>query len=98
MIRVFLPYHLRTLACVESEVLLEVKGPPTSSRFWTRSRPAIRSCGGRFARLPGSAGLSSDSFACKEDLSDHPPDSALPEAVASGGEPFLVNGAIAGVS
>jgi sulfur-carrier protein len=35
-------------------------------------------------------------FACKEDLSHHSPDSALPEAVASGGEPFLVIGAIAG--
>ena len=97
MIRVLLPYHLRTLARVESEVLLDLKGPPTLSAVldaleirYTVLRGTIRdqTTGQRrpFVRF----------FACKEDLSHHSPDSALPEAVASGGEPFLVIGAIAG--
>jgi molybdopterin synthase sulfur carrier subunit len=97
MIRVMLPYHLRTLARVDSEVLLEVKGPPTL----TAVLDALE------ARYPVLRGTIRDQttgqrrtfvrfFACKEDLSHHPLDRALPEAVASGGEPFLVIGAIAG--
>jgi len=97
MIRVLLPYHLRTLARVESEVLLEVKSPPTLSAVLD----ALEAC------YPVLRGTIRDQttgqrrpfvrfFACKEDLSLHPPDSALPEAVVSGGEPFLVIGAIAG--
>jgi molybdopterin synthase sulfur carrier subunit len=97
MIRVLLPYHLRTLARVDSEVLLEVKGTPTVSAVLD----ALEAC------YPVLRGTIRDQttgqrrpfvrfFACKEDLSHHLPDSVLPEAVASGGEPFLVVGAIAG--
>jgi molybdopterin synthase sulfur carrier subunit len=90
MIRVLLPYHLRTLARVDSEVVLEVKVLDALEACYPVLRGTIRdqTTGQRrpFVRF----------FACKEDLSHHPPDSALPEAVVSGGEPFLVIGAIAG--
>jgi sulfur-carrier protein len=97
MIRVLLPYHLRTLARVDNEVVLQVKGPPTLSALLD----ALETC------YPVLRGTIRDQttgqrrpfvrfFACKEDLSHHPPDSALPEAVACGDEPFLIIGAIAG--
>ncbi len=97
MIRVLLPYHLRTLARVESEVLLDLKGPPTL-------RAVLDALEIRYPVLRGTIRDQTTGqrrpfvrfFACKEDLSHHLPDSALPEAVASGGEPFLVIGAIAG--
>jgi hypothetical protein len=97
MIRVLLPYHLRSLARVDSEVLLEVKGPPTLSAVLD----ALETC---YPVLRGTIRDQSTGqrrpfirfFACKEDLSHHPPDGALPEAVASGEEPFLVIGALAG--
>ena len=97
MIRVLFPYHLRTLARVESEVLLDVKGPPTLSAVLDALE----------TRYPVLRGTIRDQitlrrrpfvrfFACKEDLSHHPPDAALPEAVTAGGEPFMIIGAIAG--
>jgi sulfur-carrier protein len=97
MIRVLLPYHLRTLVRIDSEILLEVEGPPTLCAILDAleaRHPVLRgtirdqSTGRRrpFVRF----------FACKEDLSHHPLDSALPEAVVSGGEPLLIIGAIAG--
>jgi sulfur-carrier protein len=97
MIRVVLPAHLRTLAQVEGEVALEVRGPVTlvsvldalEARFPVL-RGAIRDHVTRkrrpFIRF----------FACGEDLSHDPHDTALPAAVAEGTEPFLVVGAIAG--
>ena len=97
MIRVMLPYHLRTLARVDGEVLLEVENPATLSAVLD----ALEAC------YPVLRGTIRDQitlqrrpfvrfFACKEDLSHDPPNIALPEAVAAGGEPFLVIGAIAG--
>ena len=97
MIRVLLPYHLRTQARVDSEVLLEGKSQPTLNSVLDALE----------ARYPVFRGTIRDQitrqrrpfvrfFARKEDLSHHPPDSVLPEAVASGREPFLVIGAIAG--
>ena len=97
MIRVVLPYHLRNLARVESEVQLEVKSPVTigsvldalEERF-----PVLRGTIRDHVSLKRRPFVRF--FACKEDLSLEPPDTALPEAVVAGEEPFLVVGAIAG--
>lgn len=97
MIRVELPQHLRTLAHVGMEVELEVRGPVTQGSVLDALE----------ARYPMLCGTIRDHvtrqrrpflrfFACGEDLSHQPPDAPLPEAVASGKEPFLVIGAIAG--
>ncbi|MFY9904967.1 MAG: MoaD/ThiS family protein [Terriglobales bacterium] len=97
MIRVILPQHLRTLAQVGSEIELEVDGPITQRSILN----AIE------ARYPMLRGTIRDQvtlerraflrfFACEEDLSHESPDSPLPDAVASGKEPFIVIGAIAG--
>ena len=97
MIRVVLPYHLRNLARVEGEVLLNV-APPVTVRavldaleaLYPVLRGTIRDHGTRnrrpFIRF----------FVCKQDISLEPPDTLLPEAVTSGAEPFLVVGAMAG--
>jgi hypothetical protein len=97
MIRVSLPYHLRTLAHVDGEVLLEVTGPVTQ-------RSVLDALEARYPMLKGTIRDHGTQqrraflrfFACEEDLSHEPPDAPLPEAVASGKEPFLVIGAIAG--
>ena len=97
MIRVLLPYHLRTLARVDSEVLLEVEGSPTLSGVLDALEacyPVLR--GTIRDQITGQRRPFVRFFACEADLSHHPPDSALPEAVVSGREPFLVVGAIAG--
>ena len=97
MIRVVLPFHLRNLARIEADVLLEVPPPVTIAAVLdaleARSpvlRGTIRDHGTRkrrpFIRY----------FACKEDLSLEPPETPLPEAVVDGSEPFLVVGAMAG--
>jgi len=96
-IRVMLPQHLRTLAHVGAEVSIEVNGPVTQRSVldalevaYPMLRGTIRDHGTQqrrpFLRF----------FACEEDLSHESPDAALPEAVASGKEPFLIIGAIAG--
>jgi len=97
MIRVILPHHLRTLAHVDSEVELEVEGPPTQ-------RSVLDSLEARYPMLRGTIRDHVTQqrraflrfFACEEDLSHESPDAPLPEAVASGAEPFIVIGAIAG--
>jgi sulfur-carrier protein len=97
MIRVELPQHLRTLAHVGHEVQLEVEGPITL-------RSVLDALEARYPMLRGTIRDHSTQerraflrfFACEEDLSHEPPDSLLPEAVASGKEPFLIIGAIAG--
>jgi sulfur-carrier protein len=97
MIRVLLPYHLRTLARVDSEVLLDVKDSPTLSAVLDALEtryPVLR--GTIRDQTTGQRRPFVRFFACKEDLSHHSPNSTLPEAIASGGEPFLVIGAIAG--
>ncbi len=97
MIRVVLPYHLRTLAKVGEEIALEIDGPPTIGsvldaleRRYPVLRGAVRDHG-TLHRRPFIR-----FFACKEDLSLEPPEKALPAAVVSGDEPFLVVGAMAG--
>jgi sulfur-carrier protein len=97
MIRVELPQHLRTLAKVGREVQLDVPGSVTLGSVLDALE----------ARYPMLQGTIRDHvtlqrrpflrfFACEQDLSHEPPDAPLPEAVASGKEPLLVIGAIAG--
>jgi molybdopterin converting factor small subunit len=97
MIRVVLPAHLRTLASVTGEVALQIEGPVTQRAVLDAleaSYPMLRgtirdhvTCQRRaFLRL----------FACEQDLSHESPDAPLPEAVATGAEPLLVVGAMAG--
>ena len=97
MIRVVLPYHLRILACVDSEVTILVAGPATQ-------RSVLDALESRYPMLRGTIRDYATGqrrpmlrfFACTEDLSHEPPDAPLPDAVASGAEPFFVIGAIAG--
>ena len=97
MIRVLLPTHLRTLAHVDGEVSLEVEGLATQ-------RSVLDALEARYPVLRGTIRdhLSQQRrpmlrfFACAEDLSHEPPDAPLPAPVASGAEPFLVVGAVAG--
>jgi sulfur-carrier protein len=97
MIRVELPYHLRTLANIHGEVALEVEGQVTQ-------RSLLDALEVRYPMLRGTIRDHVTArrrpflrfFACEEDLSHEPPDSPLPEAIATGSEPFLVVGAIAG--
>ena len=97
MIRVVLPYHLRNLARVEGEVVLEVPPPVTIAAVLDALE----------ARFPVLRGTIRDHgtlkrrpfirfFACKEDFSMLPTDTPLPTAVVQGEEPFLVVGAMAG--
>ena len=97
MIRVVLPYHLRTLAHVDGEVKFNVEVQVTQRSVLD----ALEAC------YPVLRGTIRDQvteqrrpflrfFACEQDLSHEPPDAPLPEAVATGAEPFLVVGAIAG--
>ncbi len=97
MIRVLLPYHLRNLAHVGAEVQLEVDGIVTQ-------RSVLNALEARYPMLRGTVRDHVTHkrrpflryFACEEDLSHEPPDAPLPAAVASGKEPFLIIGAIAG--
>jgi hypothetical protein len=97
MIRVILPPHLRTLAHVGAEVTLEVEGPITQRSVLDALEaryPMLRGAIRDHVTLRRRAFLRF--FACEEDLTHESPDAPLPEAVASGKEPFLVVGAIAG--
>lgn len=97
MIRVVLPYHLRILACVDGEVTVLVAGSVTQRSLLDalESRyPMLR--GTIRDYLTGQRRPMLRFFACAEDLSLEPPDAPLPDAVASGAEPFFVIGAIAG--
>jgi sulfur-carrier protein len=97
MIRVVLPAHLRTLARVHGEVELRVEGEVTQRAVldalearYPVLRGTIRGHGGgprrAFIRF----------FACEQDLSHEPPDAPLPAAVATGAEPYLIVGSMAG--
>ena len=97
MIRVALPHHLRTLAQVRGDVELEVEPPITQ-------RSILDALEAHYPMLRGTI-RDHDTlqrrpflrfFACQEDLSHLPPDAPLPVAVASGAEPLLIIGAIAG--
>lgn len=97
MIRVILPYHLRTLAQVGSEVQLDIVGPVTQSAVLDTLEtryPMLRGTIRDHVTLQRRPFLRY--FACEEDLSLESPDAPLPEAVALGKEPFIVLGSIAG--
>lgn len=97
MIRVILPFHLRTLAKVDDEVTLDVQGEVTISAVLDAleaNYPVLR--GTIRDHDTGKRRAFLRFFACEEDLSHEPPDTPLPEAVTSGKEPFCVIGAIAG--
>ena len=97
MIRVILPFHLRTLAHIDNEVELEVEGLATQ-------RSVLDALEGRYPVLRGTIRdhVTHERrpfirfFACEQDVSLESPDSPLPAAVATGAEPFLVVGALAG--
>jgi molybdopterin synthase sulfur carrier subunit len=97
MIRVILPAHLRTLAKVTGEVQLDIVGPATQ-------RSVLDAIETRYPMLLGTIRDQVTQqrrpyvrfFACEQDLSHESPDAPLPDAVASGAEPFLLVGAIAG--
>ena len=96
MIRVVLPAHLRTLARVDGEVTLEVE-QPTQRRVLDAleaSYPMLR--GTIRDQVTQKRRAFVRFFACEQDWSHESPDAPLPDAVASGAEPFLVVGAIAG--
>ena len=97
MIRVVLPAHLRTLARVDGEVTLHIEGLVTQHSLLD----ALEAC------YPMLRGTIRDHvtqrrrpfvrfFACEQDLSHEPPDAPLPEELATGEEPFLIVGALAG--
>lgn len=97
MIRVIIPYHLRNLAKVGEEIELNIEGPVTQRSVLDALE----------ARYPMLCGTIRDHvtrerraflrfFACQQDLSHDSPDTPLPPEVASGAEPFIVLGAIAG--
>ncbi len=97
MIRIVLPPHLRALAQLDGEVMLDIEGKPTVRSILDALE----------ARYPVLRGTIRDQvtqerrpfvrfFACQEDLSHEPPDVQLPDAVAAGTEPFFVVGAMAG--
>ena len=97
MIRVELPAHLRTLARVDGEVTLEVRGPVTQ-------RAVLDALEASYPMLTGTIRDHGTQrrrafvrfYACEQDLSHEPPDALLPDAVASGDEPFMIVGALAG--
>ncbi|MCI0355671.1 MAG: MoaD/ThiS family protein [Acidobacteria bacterium] len=97
MIRVVLPPHLRSLAHVNGEVQLKVEGQVTQ-------RSVLDALEARYPMLRGTIRdhVTQERrpflrfFACEEDLSHAPPDAPLPGAVASGAEPLIILGAVAG--
>jgi hypothetical protein len=97
MIRVVLPFHLRTLAHITGELQLDVERPVTQ-------RSVLNALEARYPMLRGTIRDHVTGqrrpflrfFACDQDFSHAAPDALLPDAVASGAEPFLVIGALAG--
>jgi len=97
MMRVVLPAHLRTLAGVDGDVTIDVKGQATL-------RSVIDALEAAYPTLRGTIRDQVTQqrrpfvrfFACEQDLSHEPPDAALPDEVASGAEPLFIVGAIAG--
>ena len=97
MIRIQLPYHLRNLASVDSEVEVSVQGAVTQQSL-------LDSLEAKYPTLRGTIRNHSTQkrraflrfFACGEDVSHESPETLLPDAIANGTEPFMIVGAIAG--
>jgi sulfur-carrier protein len=97
MIRVTLPPHLRKLAQVEGEVMLNVEGPVTQRSVLDALEATYPMLRGTIRdHLTQKRRAFVRFFACSEDLSHEPPDAPLPDAIAMGKEPFMIVGAIAG--
>ncbi len=97
MIRVLLPTHLRTLAGIDDEVLLDLQGPVTQRSILDALETGYPMLRGTIRdQVNGQRRAFLRFFACQRDLSHEPPDTPLPDAVARGAEAFLVVGAIAG--
>ena len=97
MIRVVLPAHLRTLARVKGKVILQIEGPITQrSVLDTLEAEYPMLCGTIRDHVTQQRRPFIRFFACGEDWSHESPDAPLPDAVATGAEPFLIVGAIAG--
>jgi sulfur-carrier protein len=97
MIRVALPWHLRNLASVGSEVMVDVPGQVTQRSVLDALEEAYPVLRGTIRdHVTAKRRPFLRFFACEEDLSHELPDALLPEAVAKGTEPFMVVGAIAG--
>ena len=97
MIRIVLPYHLRTLVRVDGEVAVAVEGPITQRSVLDALEagyPMLRGTIREHVTLRRRPFVRF--FACEQDLSHEPADALLPDAVAKGAEPFLVVGATAG--
>ena len=97
MIRVVLPQHLRTLARVDGEVMVDVSEPPTLGAVLSAlesTYPVLQGTMRDHITLKRRPFVRF--YACEQDLSHEAPDARLPEPVASGAEPFLVVGAMAG--
>lgn len=96
-VRVVVPFHLKTLAQITGEVQLEVAPPVTQ-------RAVLDALEARYPMLRGTIRdhVTKERraflrfFACEQDLSNESPDAPLPEPVASGAEPYLIVGALAG--
>ena len=97
MIRIILPYHLRALARISGELELDVERPVTQ-------RSVLDALEDRYPTLRGTIRDQATGqrrpllrfYACEQDLSLQSPDAPLPDAIASGAEPFWIVGAIAG--
>jgi molybdopterin synthase sulfur carrier subunit len=97
MIRIILPFHLRTLAKIDGEISLPVEGPITQ-------RAILDALEARYPMLRGTVRDYHSGrrrplirfFACEEDHSDDDPNTPLPQPVADGKEPYFIIGAIAG--
>lgn len=97
MIRVVLPAHLRTLAGVDGDVTIDVKGQATLRSVLNALEAAYPTLRGTIRdQVTQQRRPFVRFFACEQDLSHEPPDTALPDAVVSGAEPLLIVGAIAG--
>jgi molybdopterin synthase sulfur carrier subunit len=97
VIRVVIPGHLRTLAKISGEVHLDLDGPVTQRSILDALEAAYPAlCGTLRDHVTLKRRPFVRFFACEQDLSHESPDGPLPEAVASGKEPFLIVGAIAG--
>lgn len=97
MIRVGLPFHLRTLAGVDGEIALDVPAPVTIGGVLDALEakyPALRGTIRDHSTLKRRPFIRF--FVCEKDLSHEPPETPLPDAIVEGREPFLVVGAIAG--
>jgi len=97
MIRLVLPAHLRTLARVDGEVKIDVAGPVTVGAVLDALEAAYPMLRGTIRdQVTRQRRAFLRFFACEQDLSHEPPEAPLPEAVATGAEPLLVVGAMAG--